>query len=166
MIMYARRDIIGLGSKEQLAGLILDEFPQFFAANNARVNLILQTLNCIDLACEISHSADPDPAEWEHTAIFDKPPGGKYKCASKSNLSLTTLTVFYRPAPSDLLRHPDLVEKPGCKITIESDDESAQQAIEIITKALMLFLAHLDLVVCKEKTWQEHHPDYFGASVS
>jgi len=163
--MYAQRYVIGLGPKEELASLILDEFPQFFAANHARVNLILQTLICIDLACEISHSADPNNSEWEQTTIFDKPPRGKYACVSRSNLSLTNLTVFYRSAPNGVLKSQDLVEKPGCKITIESEDECAQQAIDIIAKALMLFLAHFDMVVCKEKTWQEHHPDYFGASL-
>ena len=163
--MYAQRYVIGLGPKEELASQILDGFSKFFIANHARVNLILQTPICIDLACEISHSADPDSLKSDHRIIFEKPPRGKFACASKSILSLTNLTIFYRSAPNGVLKSQDLIEKPGCKITIESDDEHAQQAVDVIAKALMLFLAHLDLVVCQEKTWQEHHPDYFGASL-
>ena len=163
--MYAQRYVIGLGPKEELASQILDEFPKFFVANHARVNLILETLICIDLACEISHSANPDSSKWEHASIFDKPARGNFACVSKSNLSLTNLTVFYKSTPNGVPRSLDMVEKPGCKITIESDDGNAQQVVDVIAKALMLFLTHLDLVVCKEKTWQEHHPDYFGASV-
>jgi|GEM_PF-6400314 len=161
--MYSHKYLIGLKPKEYIANILLNDFPRFFYVNEAKTDLLSSTQECVSLTCEISHSANTDFLEWNHTCIFDNLSKGKFEDTSNCGIYLTDLTILYRKSLTGLVKPHDLIEKVGCKITVENDSEFSQDNVSVITKAFMKFLAPLDIVVWRDEIWESKHPDYYGA---
>lgn len=162
--MRSHKYLIGLKPKEYVANILLDDFPRFFYANEAKIDLLSNAQKQISLTCEVSHSPNTDFLEWNYTHIFDDSSKGKFEDVSNCDIYLTDLTILYRKSLTGLVKPHELIEKVGCKITIENNSEFSQNNVSVITKAFMKFLVPLDIVVWKDGTWESKHPDYYGAA--